>query len=226
MPSPQMHSPTAASASKRLRLIVVDDDPSYLQYVTALLGEFPEIAEVVGAFPCSTDALQRLDEVLPDVVLVDIAMPGMDGIACTKEITRRQPNTAVIMVSGLPEQLCCEEVFLSGACGFLSKPFCLEQLKAAIVAAASGLSVLTRSLIQHFCETTTTVRSGLISQKDLSGREVHVLNLLVCFLSNKEIADRMNYSIPLTQKVLHTAFEKLGARTRSEAIAIWHVRSA
>jgi DNA-binding NarL/FixJ family response regulator len=141
-----------------------------------------------------------------------------------REILQRRPKTAVVMVSGAVAQLYCEQALLCGACGYLSKPFLLEQLKAAICSAANGLSVLTRSVMRGFCDRTQSRRSTLIREKRLTDREVEALDFLGCFLENKTIADRMHLSIPLTQKILHSAFEKLGARTRSEAITIWHVR--
>jgi DNA-binding NarL/FixJ family response regulator len=99
-----------------------------------------------------------------------------------------------------------------------------QTLEAAICSAANGLSVLSRSLMRNFCDRTKSGRLILIQERHLTDREVEALDLLVCFLENKTIADRMHLSIPLTQKILHSAFEKLGARTRAEAITIWHVR--
>jgi DNA-binding NarL/FixJ family response regulator len=127
------------------------------------------------------------------------------------------------MVSGAPDRLYCEEALLCGARGFLRKPFGVEQLKVTVSAMASGLSVLSHSVLDCFCENIKDVRASLIVEKRLATREVEVLDLLVCFLPNKVIADRLGVSMPLIQKLLHSAFEKLGAHTRSEAIAIWGV---
>jgi DNA-binding NarL/FixJ family response regulator len=221
---PEMHTLRPATDPKPVRVMVIDDDPEYLDFVTALLREIPESFEPVGAFICAGDALKQLDDVAPDVALVDVVMPDIDGITCAREISRRRPKTAVAVVSGAATQLYYQEAFQCGACGFLSKPFLLEQLKATIFSAASGLSVLSRSVMGRFCDRTKTGRLTLIRERHLTDREVQALDLLACFLENKTIADRMHLSLPLTQKILHSAFEKLGAGTRSEAITIWNFR--
>jgi DNA-binding NarL/FixJ family response regulator len=224
MRHPEIPAKRPSTAPKPVRVMVIDDDPEYLDFVTALLREIPESVEPVGAFLCPGEALKQLDDIAPDVALVDAVMPDIDGISCAREISRRRPKTAVVVVSGAVAQLYDQQAFQCGACGFLSKPFLVEQLKAAISSAASGLSVVTRSVMGRFCDRTQTGRLTLIRERHLTDREFQALDLLACFLENKTIADGMHLSIPLTQKILHNAFEKLGARTRSEAITIWSVR--
>jgi DNA-binding NarL/FixJ family response regulator len=142
-------SPACSTRSTQpIRVMIVDDDPVYLEFISELLAN-QENVKVVGAFSSGSEALGGLDPLEPDLALIDVLMGGMDGITCAKEIVRRRPKTAVIMVSGMETITYCEEAVLSGACGFLSKPFGFDQLKAAICSGTAGLSVLPRAVVER-----------------------------------------------------------------------------
>jgi pilus assembly protein CpaE len=115
----------------RIRVVIVDDIPETREHLTKLLGFEPDI-EVVGAAASGSEALEMATRLLPDVVLMDINMPGMDGIATTEQLSANVPTTAIVMMSVQGEADYLRRSMLAGAREFLVKPFSSDELVASI----------------------------------------------------------------------------------------------
>jgi pilus assembly protein CpaE len=115
----------------RIRVVIVDDIPETREHLTKLLGFEPDI-EVVGAAASGIEALEMASRLQPDVVLMDINMPGMDGIATTEQLSANVPTTAIVMMSVQGEADYLRRSMLAGAREFLVKPFSSDELVASI----------------------------------------------------------------------------------------------
>src|SRR5918992_18504 len=122
-----MSTPTSA----RIRIIIVDDIPETREHLTKLLG-FESDIEVVGTAASGAEALDVAARLAPDVVLMDINMPGMDGIATTEQLSSRVPTAAIVMMSVQGEADYLRRSMLAGAREFLVKPFSSDELSASI----------------------------------------------------------------------------------------------
>lgn len=130
----------AEPRNKAVRVLVVDDQPIFAQALTALLEADPRI-EVVGEADSGAYALELADELEPDVVLLDVLMPGWDGLEITRRLRSDHPGLRVVVVSGVSGSEVTRDAFAAGADAFLLKGNLQEEVAEAIVAAAGGRAV-------------------------------------------------------------------------------------
>jgi len=169
---------------------------------------------------CATaeEALAEIPQLKPDVVLMDIHLPGESGIACTARLKQTLPALQVIMVTVYRNQELIFQALQAGACGYLLKRTSPEELLQAIAEVRSGGAPMTGEIARMVVETFQKKPASLTPEADLTHRESEVLALLSEGLSNKEIADRIDISYDTVRAHLRHIYEKLHVRGRTQAV--------
>jgi NarL family two-component system response regulator LiaR len=199
----------------RIRLVIVDDHRVVRSGLSALLLAFDDL-ELVGQAGDGDEAVRVCSEVMPDVVLMDLLMPGMDGIAATRAIRERRPETQVIALTSFGDQEHVQEALKAGAIGYLLKDASDEELVTAIRNAAAGRATLASDAARALIQAATGPRP---LGSDLTKREREVLALMVKGMSNEEIAGHLVIMASTVKYHVSNILSKLGATTRTEAVA-------
>ena len=204
-----------------VRVLVVDDQALFREALATLLGARPEV-EVVGEAGDGQQALERAAALQPDVVLMDLHMPVLDGIAATRRLRVEQPGVRVLALTTFDDD---EDVFAAlraGALGYLLKDVSSDRLVEAVLSAARGESVLQPSVaakvVARFAQLDDAPRSRpqpLVVP--LSDRELDVLRLLADGRSNREIAAALFLAEGTVKNHVTNVLGKLGARDRTQA---------
>ncbi len=201
-----------------LKVLVVDDHRLVREGLISLLRLNPEI-EVVGEASDGDEAVGKARSLKPDVVLMDISMPGMNGITATRLIKKDLPETKVIMLTMLDQEGYVYEAVKAGATGYLLKNTGLEELVKAIKEVHRGGATLHPEAQAQLLKEYVYLAQSNRDTYGLSERELEVLQLVGDGLSNKEIADRLFISIQTVKTHITHIFEKLGVKDRTEAVA-------
>ena len=199
-----------------IKVMIVDDHPIVRDGIVNLSLIHDDI-ELVGKAEGGLDLLDQLQEIVPDVILMDMVMPGMDGLETTRAVLAKYPEVKVIALTSFPQGDVVRDILDAGAVGFFSKHAEIGTLVDAIRAAHAGQTILaaeaTAALIQ------TKARS-LELGRDLSERELEVLALVTEGLSNREIAQRLSISPGTVKHHVSSCMSKLGATNRAQAAAL------
>ncbi|MFE9602688.1 response regulator [Streptomyces hokutonensis] len=207
--------------SGTIRVLIADDQQMVRQGFTVLLNAQPGI-EVVGQAVDGLDAVVKVAELAPDVVLMDIRMPELGGIEATRRITEATPHIKVLVLTTFDLDEYVYEALRAGASGFLLKDASAEQLAEAVRVVAAGDALLapgvTRRLIAEFSRLNGTPRTPLKSRVgDLTERETEVLALIAQGLSNAEIAEHLVVAEQTVKTHVGRILMKLGLRDRTQA---------
>jgi len=195
----------------RLRVLVVDDHQLVLEAVRAALQDETEI-EIVGEARSGREALALVAETRPEIVLLDMRMPGMDGIACLEAITEQFPGTHVVVLSGVDDTELAQEVLERGASAFVSKGIDPRDLAGVLRHVVDGTVVSTLSI-------TGGQRGDRAAKKaGLTDREREVLTALAEGRSNKQIAFQLHVSEQAVKYHLTNVYRKLETANRVEAL--------
>ena len=207
--------------SKKLITVVIADDHTLVREGTKqLLDEHPGLS-VVGEAADGQEAVEVVTRLKPDVVLMDIAMPGMNGIEATKRIKETTPSTSVLVLTAYDDEQYIYALLDAGAAGYLLKNVSGEELARSIYAVAEGESVLHPSVAAKVFKRVTSGAAGLAKPRrmdQLTERELAVLRLAARGLSNKMIARDLDLSDRTVQVHLSNVFGKLGVASRTEAV--------
>ncbi|MFF4548174.1 response regulator [Streptomyces sp. NPDC001435] len=204
-----------------IRVLIADDQQMVRQGFTVLLNTQPDI-DVIGQAVDGRDALTKVAELTPDVVLMDIRMPEMSGIEATRRITTDDPAVKVLVLTTFDLDEYVYEALRAGASGFLLKDASADQLAEAVRVVAAGDALLapgiTRRLIAEFSRLDGPRRAPLKQRVgDLTERETEVLALIAQGLSNAEIADRLVVAEQTVKTHVGRILVKLGLRDRTQA---------
>lgn len=199
-----------------IRVMIVDDHAVVRGGLGAFLLAFDDL-ELVGEASSGEEAVQMCPRVRPDVVLMDLVMPGMDGAAATKAIRQVCPQVQVIALTSFKEEELVQGALKSGAIGYLLKNISAEELAGAIRAAKAGRPTLAPEAAQALIHTATRPAAP---GHDLTEREREVLALMVEGLNNAEIADRLVVSRSTIKFHVSSVLSKLGVSSRTEAVAL------
>jgi DNA-binding NarL/FixJ family response regulator len=206
-----------------VRVMLVDDDHLLRSGLRAILSSDDSI-EVVGEAENGRLAVQRARHHRPDVVLMDVRMPDLDGIAATAELLEATPTTKVIILTTFEIDEYILGALRAGASGFLLKRSSPEQLIGAIHTIADGDALLspsvTRRLIERVAAHPTISRDADPRLAELTPREREVLELLAQGLSNAEIADALTLERTTVKTHVQRILTKLGARNRVEIVIV------
>ncbi|KPI26626.1 response regulator transcription factor [Streptomyces sp. NBC_00080] len=204
-----------------IRVLIADDQEMVRQGFTVLLNAHPGI-EVVGQAVHGLDAVAKVDELAPDVVLMDIRMPELGGIEATQRITLAHPHIKVLVLTTFDLDEYVYDALRAGASGFLLKDASADRLAEAVRVVAAGdallAPVITRKLIAEFSRLDGRPRAPLKERVgDLTERETEVLTLIAQGLSNAEIADHLFVAEQTVKTHVGRILVKLGLRDRTQA---------
>jgi DNA-binding NarL/FixJ family response regulator len=204
-----------------IRVLIADDEALVRGGLRMILGAQPDF-EVVADAADGEDAARLAAEFEPDVVLMDIHMPRLDGIAATERILAEHADVRVIMLTTFDLDEYVYRALRAGATGFMLKTTPPKDLAEALRTAARGDALLsptiTRRLIDHY--TTTALPAGSPSLAELTARETEVLRMMALGLSNREIADQLFLSEATVKTHVNRIFAKLGVRDRVQAVVL------
>jgi two-component system, NarL family, response regulator LiaR len=204
------------SSSERIRVMLVDDHTMVRRGLAAFLKVFDDL-QLAGEAESGEAAIQVCAEVLPDVVLMDMVMPDMDGAAATRIIRQQFPQVQVIALTSFKEGDLVKNALEAGAIGYLLKDVSAEELVQAIRAAHAGRATLSPEAAQSLVERANQpVAPGL----DLTERELEVLALMVEGLNNTQIAGRLTVSSSTIKSHVSNILSKLGVASRTEAVTL------
>jgi NarL family two-component system response regulator LiaR len=199
------------------RVMIVDDHAMVRSGLAAFLA-VADGCELVGEAASGAQALKMCPEVEPDVVLMDLMMPEMDGVAATRAIRERFPTIQVIALTSFPEEQMLQDVLEAGALSYLLKNVGADELARAIRAAHQGQATLAPEATKALIARVTQQKEVL--GHDLSAREREVLALMVQGLNNPEIAQRLVVGRSTVKFHVSSILGKLGVQSRTEAVAL------
>jgi len=200
-----------------IRILVADDHAGFRSGLDALLATQPDL-RVVGEAATGDEAVARALALQPDVVLMDLNMPGIDGIAATRRIVDSSPHIAILVLTMADHDAAVFDALRAGARGYLLKGADRAELTRAIRAVASGEAIfgpdVARRLMAYFAD--APVRAPAFPE--LSDRELEVLELIARGMSNQQIVDRLVISPKTVRNHISNIFSKLQVRDRAEAV--------
>ena len=213
-----------SSVLARVRVLIADDDALVRSGLTTLLRAEPDI-EVVGEAADGIEAVRRARELDPDVVLMDVRMPKMDGLEATKALVARSPDRPrVLVVTTFEHDEYVYDALRAGASGFVLKRVQPEELAQAVRIVASGESLvfpaLTRRLVErHATRVDPSDRRALLLAQ-LTEREAETLRLVARGKSNQEIADELVVAVHTVKTHVARVLAKLEVRDRTQAVVL------
>jgi DNA-binding NarL/FixJ family response regulator len=196
---------------------IVEDNPTIRNTFRNWIDAAPEF-RCVCACASAEEALVEIPRLKPDVVLMDIHLPGQTGIACTAQLKEKLPGVQVIIVTVYRNHELIFQALEAGACGYLLKRSSPEELLKAINEVRTGGAPMTGEIARMLVEAFQKKPGSSASGDGLTQREEEILGFLAEGLSNKEIADRVKISYDTVRAHLRHIYEKLHVRGRTEAV--------
>jgi NarL family two-component system response regulator LiaR len=204
--------------SKTIKVMLVDDHDMVRRGLAAFLQGTPDL-ELVGEARDGAEALAMCNRVQPDVILMDLMMPEVDGAAATRTIGERWPDIKIIALTSFQEKDLIHEALRAGAIGYLLKNVTVEELAAAIRSAHAGQSTLAPEAVQALLQT-PSLQTQSKPAYNLTKREMEVLALLVEGFNNREIAEKLFVSRATAKAHVSHIFDKMGVSNRAGAITL------
>ncbi|MBI4788368.1 MAG: response regulator transcription factor [Chloroflexi bacterium] len=202
-----------------IRVLLVDDHPIVRQGVRSVLANHPDV-NVVGEAESAATLFACLDSVKPDVILLDVRMPGPNGIEITQRLKREYPQIKIIVLSTYDDDEFLLGALRAGAEGYLLKSASAQVLASAVRQVAHGERLLSPTLItkvmrefQELSKDKTRADSGLTDQ------ELSVLRMIAAGATNKEIAEKLYWSEVTVKRKVQDILEKMGVANRAQAVA-------
>lgn len=200
-----------------IKVSIVEDSRGTRESLTELLGRAPGL-RCVGAHSSGEKALEAIPQENPDVVLMDINLPGMSGIECVAQLKERLPKLQVLMLTTYEESDLIFDSLRNGASGYLLKNMPPADLIQAVEQVHSGGAPMSmqiaRKVVSHFQQ----IRQPASDVERLTKREQEILALLAKGYLYKEIADQLGITLSTVRAHLHTVYEKLHVQSRTQAV--------
>jgi len=201
-----------------VRVLVADDHPVFREGFAALLGNIDGV-EVIGTASDGDEAVAAARDLAPDVIVMDVQMPGMDGLEATRVVLAERPETGVVVLTMSEEDATVFAAIRAGARGYLLKGAEPEEVVRAITTVAGGGVVFGAVLAHRIADFFASAPSAAESRfPTLTARELEVLNLVAAGLSNAQIAGRLYLSQKTVRNHVHAVLTKLQATDRAQAI--------
>jgi DNA-binding NarL/FixJ family response regulator len=201
-----------------VKVVVVDDQTAVREGLVTILELMPGV-EVVGAASDGDEAVALAAERDPDVVLMDLRMPRVDGVEATRRIREQHPRTQVVVLTTYADDESILAALSAGAVGFLTKNARREEIRLALEAAHAGHTHLDPAAHEALIAAARARPSPAAPPDDLTRREIEVLALIARGLSNKEIASQLFLTEATVKTHVNHVFGKTGSRTRAQAVA-------
>jgi NarL family two-component system response regulator LiaR len=199
-----------------IRILIVDDHAVVRSGLSKFLLVHKDL-ELVGEASDGAEAIQMVALHQPDVVLMDLMMPNVDGVTATREIRRKYPKVRVLALTSFSEQAMVQGALQAGAAGYLQKNVTAMELANAIRSAHAGRMTLSPEAAQVLAQSVTQPQ---LPGSDLTERERDVLECMVDGLNNNEIAERLVVSLGTVKFHVSNIFQKLGVDSRVEAVKL------
>ena len=203
-------------SSSRIRVLLVDDHAMVRRGLATFLRVFDDL-ELAGEASNGQEAIQLCAQLQPDVVLMDMVMPDMDGAATTRLIRKQSPLIQVLALTSFKEEIMVQSALQAGAIGYLLKDVSADELAQAIRAAHAGRSTLSPEAAQALVHAASQPPAPGF---DLTERERAVLALMVEGLNNTQIAGRLTVSPSTIKSHVSNILTKLGVSSRTEAVTL------
>jgi len=207
----------AAGDVDSVRVVVVDDQTLFRSGLVRLLHSQPGLA-VVGEAADGAEAISLVDTLRPDVVLMDIRMPGLDGLEATRQITRSHPSVRVLVLTTFHTDAYVLEALKAGARGYVLKDSAVEAISSSIQAVMSSERVISGPVAQRVLSMLTGESPNRDFYDGLTPRELEVLKMIAAGLPNKRIAFRLKISEKTVRNHISHIYEKLQIYDRSQAV--------
>jgi NarL family two-component system response regulator LiaR len=204
-----------------IKVLVADDHKLFRQGLISLMQTHDDLVEVVGEAASGAEAVQMADELQPDVVLMDIYMPGIDGLQATKQIKARFPNIAVVMLTSSENDEHLYEAVHLGVSGYLLKSLDAEELFDLLNGVTRGEAAMTRVMAARLLKgvANNSVNSKSQVAETLTDREIDVLRLVAQGYSNNQIAAELCITVNTVKSHLKNILAKLQLDNRTQVAA-------
>ena len=214
-----MITPACDCPMAPIRILIVDDHPIVRQGLRSLLSNYPDMT-LVGEADSAPAAVELARKTMPDVILLDIRMPGMSGVEAARILSRQHPTTKILMLTSFDDEEYVKGALQAGAIGYVLKSASDEMLAQAVRAVYRGERVLSPRVMDRVIEQFTDYsRERAIREIGLTDDEYRILGLLVAGASNPKIAVELHLSETTVKRKLQDVFEKLDVTTRAQAAA-------
>ncbi len=217
MTEPTERERLPTSRTQRARVLVADDHPMYREGVARVLASYPEF-ELVARVEGAREALAEIRRLKPDVALIDLRLPDLDGIAVVEQLEREGSTTRVVIVSAYEDSATVYRAIAAGARAYLSKVCDADTLRATIRAVARGDTVIPPSM-QTGLAREIRARREISDAPVLTARETEILRHIAEGLSAPEIAERLVLGVTTVKTHLHNIYGKLEVSDRAAAVA-------
>ena len=206
----------------QIKVAIVDDDEDIRASLAALIRRAPDL-KLAGDYPNAETALKEIPHCPPDVVLMDINLPGMKGVECVRQLNAALPGVQFLMLTVYEDSDSLFNSLKAGASGYLLKRTAPARLLEAIRDVHSGGSPMTPQLARRVVRFFSKSAGGASPRPNLTPGETEFLDQLAKGYAYKEIADRMKISIDTVRSYVRTVYEKLHVHSRTEAV-VKHLR--
>ena len=205
--------------SERIRVLIADDHPLFRDGMHGLLDSVPE-TEVVGEAASGEEAITRAENLQPDVILMDIKMPGINGLQAMREILHTSPHIRILIVSMLEDDDSVFAAMRAGACGYVLKGANQDEMLRAIRAVANGEAIFGPGIAQRLIGFFSAPRPSVTPRifPELTDREAEVLELIAKGHTNQEISELLVLSLKTVRNHVSNIFSKLQVADRAQAI--------
>jgi DNA-binding NarL/FixJ family response regulator len=204
-------------ATRAARVLIADDQTLFRAGLGRLLNEDSRV-EVVGQALDGQDAVKQAAKLKPDVVLMDLKMPGIDGIEATRQITEADPNIKVLILTTFETDSNVIQALKAGASGYVLKDSSPDAIASSVVAVMSGERVMAGAVANRVLQMLTGATTPKEFYDGLTNREIEILKLLANGMANKQIAYRLKISEKTVRNHVSNTYEKLGIYDRSQAV--------
>lgn len=202
----------------KIRVLIADDHKLFRQGLIGLMRTRDDLVEVVGEASTGAEAIQLAEQLLPDVILMDVYMPEVDGLQAAKEIRGRFPNIAIVMLTSSERDGHLYEAVQIGVSGYLLKSLDATELFDLLTGVVKGEMAMTRALASKLLK---AVANRMVDEEKgeeaLTERELYVLRLVSSGATNAEIAEKLSISINTVKSHLKNILGKLQLENRTQA---------
>jgi DNA-binding NarL/FixJ family response regulator len=202
-----------------INVLIADDHKLFRQGLISLMKTRADLVNVVGEAETGMEAISLAEQLRPDIILMDIYMPERNGIEATREILKKFPEIAIVILTSSESDEHLREAVGLGISGYLLKNLDGEELFDLLAGIEEGQAAMTRTMAARLLKNAANVRAGMPENDSLTGRELEVLRLVARGASNMQIADELVISVNTVKSHLKNILAKLQLENRTQAAA-------